>query len=146
MQSQHRGHQASSHQHTPGGEPHGARPSPRLNDRSRESSSTSSTWNSRPHGITPGGQISFGLIRTAIANQAKKHLSAEERKLVCEAMCHDVSTADCFYTSVPEIGDVFRIRALRMKAMEHDESMEPDIQSTDNEAGLMAISDNDNEA
>ncbi|KAL6472043.1 hypothetical protein MHYP_G00206930 [Metynnis hypsauchen] len=54
-------------------------------------------------------QISFGLIRTAIANQAKKHLPAEERKLVCEAMCHDVSTADRFYTSVPEIGDVFRI-------------------------------------
>ncbi|KAL6460295.1 hypothetical protein MHYP_G00320540 [Metynnis hypsauchen] len=52
------------------------------------------------------GQISFGLIRTAIANQAKKHLPAEERKLVCEAMCHDVSTADRFYTSVPEIGDV----------------------------------------
>ncbi|KAL6480911.1 hypothetical protein MHYP_G00089910 [Metynnis hypsauchen] len=56
------------------------------------------------------GQISFGLIWTAIANQAKKHLPAEERKLVCEAMYHDISTADRFYTSVPEIGDVFRIR------------------------------------
>ncbi|KAL6473324.1 hypothetical protein MHYP_G00195120 [Metynnis hypsauchen] len=55
------------------------------------------------------GQISFGLIWTAIANKAKKHLPAEEWKLVCEAICHDVSTADRFYTSVPEIGDVFRI-------------------------------------
>ncbi|KAL6486770.1 hypothetical protein MHYP_G00061620 [Metynnis hypsauchen] len=92
------------------------------------------------------GQISFGLIRTAIANQAKKHLPAKERKLMCEAMCHDVSTADRFYTSVPEIGDVFHIRDLRMKAMEHDNGMEPDIQSTDNEAGLTATSDSDNEA
>ncbi|KAL6468459.1 hypothetical protein MHYP_G00219830 [Metynnis hypsauchen] len=92
------------------------------------------------------GQISFGLIQTAITNQAKKHLPAEERKLVCEAMYHDISTANRFYTSVPEIGDVFRIRALRMKAMEHDDSMEPDIQSTDNEAGLTATSDSDNEA
>ncbi|KAL6460934.1 hypothetical protein MHYP_G00309000 [Metynnis hypsauchen] len=65
---------------------------------------------------------------------------------LCEAMCHDVSTADRFYTSVPEIGDVFRIRALCMKAMEHDDSMEADIQSTDNEAGLTATSDSDNEA
>ncbi|KAL6479614.1 hypothetical protein MHYP_G00106470 [Metynnis hypsauchen] len=92
------------------------------------------------------GQISFGLIRTAIANQAKKHLPAEERKLVCQATCHDISTADRFYTSVPEIGDVFHIRDLRMKAMEHDDSMEPDIQSTENEAGLTATSDSDDEA
>ncbi|KAL6478512.1 hypothetical protein MHYP_G00119450 [Metynnis hypsauchen] len=38
------------------------------------------------------GQISFGLIWTAIANQAKKHLPVEERKLVYEGMCYDVPT------------------------------------------------------
>ncbi|KAL7851782.1 hypothetical protein SRHO_G00175670 [Serrasalmus rhombeus] len=62
------------------------------------------------------GHISFDLIWTAIANQAKKHLSAEERKLVCEAMCHDVATADRFYTAVPEVGDIFHIRDLHMRA------------------------------
>ncbi|XP_036421670.1 uncharacterized protein LOC118821032 [Colossoma macropomum] len=78
------------------------------------------------------GQISFGLIRTAIANQVKKHLSVEERKLVCEGMCHDVATADRFYTAVPEIQDVFRVRNLRMKAMEQD-SLEPGNQSSASE-------------
>ncbi|KAL6482568.1 hypothetical protein MHYP_G00074400 [Metynnis hypsauchen] len=113
------------------------------------------------------GQISFGLIWTAIANQVgllavhdvspranpfslcvcrQRSTYRQRSGSLCEAMCHDVSTADHFYTSVPEIGDVFRIRALRMKAVEHDNSMEPDIQSTDNEAGLTATSDSDDEA
>ena len=50
----------------------------------------------------------------------RKHLPAEERKLVCEGMCHDVATADRFYTAVPDIQDMFRVRDLRMKAMEQD--------------------------
>ncbi|KAL6470864.1 hypothetical protein MHYP_G00195140 [Metynnis hypsauchen] len=91
------------------------------------------------------GYISFGLIRTAIANQAKKHLLAEERRLVCEAMCHHVSTADRFYTTVPDIVEIFCIRDLRVKAMEQEDGLEQDIQSTDNEPGLMATYDSDNE-
>ncbi|KAL6455543.1 hypothetical protein MHYP_G00353940 [Metynnis hypsauchen] len=100
-----------------------------------------SAWNH----VGMQGYIRFGLIRTAIANQAKKHLLAEERRLVCEAMCHDVSTADRFYTTVPDIVEIFCIRDLRVKAMEQEDGLEQDIHSTDNEPGLTATSDSDNE-
>ncbi|KAL7854810.1 hypothetical protein SRHO_G00170000 [Serrasalmus rhombeus] len=52
--------------------------------------------------------------------QARKHLPAEERKLLCEGTCHDVATANHFYIAVPDIQDVFHVRDLHMKAMEQD--------------------------
>ena len=55
--------------------------------------------------------------------QVRNHPPAEERKLVSEGMCHDVATADRFYTMVPDIQEVFGVRDLRMRAMEQD-SME----------------------
>lgn len=72
--------------------------------------------------------------------QAKKHLAAEDRKLVCESMCHDVSTADRFYTKVPEIDEVFRVRDLRMQALQSaSEGMEgavfSEVDDTDSEEG-----------
>ncbi|KAL7866080.1 hypothetical protein SRHO_G00113270 [Serrasalmus rhombeus] len=94
-----------------------------------------------------GARITFQLIRTAIANQthediqpaalfsdtrslgslsqAKKNLSDGDRKLVCEAMCHGVSTADRFYTAVPGVSDMFRLRDLRINALEK-EGLEPE--------------------
>ncbi|KAL7832215.1 hypothetical protein AOLI_G00297630 [Acnodon oligacanthus] len=50
----------------------------------------------------------------------ENHLPAEERELVCKGMCHNISTADRFYTVVPEIQNVFRVRDLCMKAMEQE--------------------------
>ncbi|KAL7871317.1 hypothetical protein SRHO_G00063000 [Serrasalmus rhombeus] len=79
------------------------------------------------------GRITFRLIRTTIADKAKKNLNAGDRELVCEAMCHGVSTADRFYTAVPEISDMFRIRELRNTAM--DNRMEPEPEPVDTDSG-----------
>ncbi|KAL7880745.1 hypothetical protein SRHO_G00029990 [Serrasalmus rhombeus] len=76
------------------------------------------------------GRVTFRLIRTTIANQAKRNLSAGDRKLVCEAMRHGVSTADRFYTAVPGVRDMFRIRELRTNALECD-GVEPETVDTD---------------
>ncbi|KAL7880744.1 hypothetical protein SRHO_G00029980 [Serrasalmus rhombeus] len=76
------------------------------------------------------GRVTFRLIRTTIANQAKRNLSARDRKLVCEAMRHGVSTADRFYTAVPGVRDMFRIRELRTNALECD-GVEPETVDTD---------------
>ncbi|KAL7852092.1 hypothetical protein SRHO_G00178770 [Serrasalmus rhombeus] len=75
------------------------------------------------------GRVTFRIIRTTIANQAKRNLNAGDRQLVCESMCHGVSTADRFYTAVPGISDMFRIRQLRTNAM--DNRMEPETVDTD---------------
>ena len=53
----------------------------------------------------------------------RKHLPAEEQKLVCKGMCHDIMTADRFYTVVPDIQDVFCVR----------DSLEPSNQSSASE-------------
>ncbi|KAL6480077.1 hypothetical protein MHYP_G00111100 [Metynnis hypsauchen] len=63
---------------------------------------------------------------------ARKHLPAEEWKLVCEGMCHNIATANRFHTAVPDIQDVFRIQDLPMKAMEQY-SLELSNQSSDSE-------------
>ncbi|KAL7859002.1 hypothetical protein SRHO_G00141490 [Serrasalmus rhombeus] len=88
------------------------------------------------------GRVTFRLIRTAIANQAKKHLSTGDRKLICEAMCHGVSTADCFYTTLPGVRDMFRLRELRMNALEND-GLEPETVDTDSGEHQTSTSDSD---
>ncbi|KAL7852133.1 hypothetical protein SRHO_G00179180 [Serrasalmus rhombeus] len=106
---------------------------------------SSSMGSSSPkyHAWVPG-QISFGLIQTAINNQVRKHLPAEEWKLVCEGMCHDFATGDRFYTTVPDIQDVFHVQDLCMKAMEQD-SQELSNQSSESEDGLPSTGDNSTE-
>ena len=47
----------------------------------------------------------------------KKHLSAEERRVICDSMCLDVVTANPLYTALPELEEGFSIRELRMKAL-----------------------------
>ncbi|KAI4874502.1 hypothetical protein NFI96_000176, partial [Prochilodus magdalenae] len=64
------------------------------------------------------GDITFGIIRVSVTTQAKNHLFQEERSIVCDSMCHDVATADRFYTAMPELQEVFGIRKMRMKALE----------------------------
>ncbi|KAL7848538.1 hypothetical protein SRHO_G00201610 [Serrasalmus rhombeus] len=88
------------------------------------------------------GCISFGLIRASISNQAKRHLSAEDRKLVCEAMCHGVGTADRFYTALPGVSEMFRLRDLRMRALEQD-GIEPETDDTDSGELQTSTSDTD---
>ncbi|KAL7832218.1 hypothetical protein AOLI_G00297660 [Acnodon oligacanthus] len=58
--------------------------------------------------------------RSSGRSPAKNHLPAEERELLCKGMCHNISTADRFYTVVPEIQNVFRVWDLCMKAMEQE--------------------------
>lgn len=122
------------------------------------------------------GAIAFSLIRTAISievrccshsslkfihqhafvqrftpslslfSQAKKHLSPADRALVAESMCHDVSTANRFYTKVTSLSEAFHFRDLRTQAME--DSAEPLDDSTDQELGSSESSsdiDPDNE-
>lgn len=108
------------------------------------------------------GDITFGLIRASVATQvrkhmcpihvftlnavfvslsqcfyplfqAKEHLSQEERRIVCDSMCHDVTTADRFYTAMPELQDAFSIREMRMKALE-GASQSPDQNTTSDES------------
>ncbi|KAG9259461.1 hypothetical protein AMEX_G27981 [Astyanax mexicanus] len=82
------------------------------------------------------GDIAFSLIRTSIAIEAKKHLSHSDRLLVCNSMCHDISTAERFYTDVPNLSEVFRIRDLRTQALNSsadplDASSDPESSSSE---------------
>ncbi|XP_035992059.1 uncharacterized protein LOC118562918 [Fundulus heteroclitus] len=63
------------------------------------------------------GDINFTLIRTALANSAKTLLPPEERAKVSMAMCHDVKTADRFYSRNPSLQEAMRVRNMMAETL-----------------------------
>ena len=63
------------------------------------------------------GAISFNMIRSSVSTQAERHLSETERRKVALSMCHDPSTAEKFYVSLPTKDVAYQNRKLRMKAL-----------------------------
>ncbi|CAB1437543.1 unnamed protein product [Pleuronectes platessa] len=66
------------------------------------------------------GPITFNMIRSSVSTQAERHLSETERRKVALSMCHDPSTAEKFYVSLPTRDVAYENRKLRMKALMHE--------------------------
>ncbi|CAB1438058.1 unnamed protein product [Pleuronectes platessa] len=66
------------------------------------------------------GPITFNMIRSSVSTQAERHLSETERRKVALSMCHDPSTAERFYVSLPTRDVAYENRKLRMKALMHE--------------------------
>ncbi|KAM4537781.1 uncharacterized protein V3H82_023590 [Fundulus diaphanus] len=63
------------------------------------------------------GDINFTLIRTALADSAKTLLPPEERAKVSMAKCHDVKTADRFYSRNPSLQEAMRVRNMMAETL-----------------------------
>ncbi|XP_029281734.1 uncharacterized protein LOC115003936 [Cottoperca gobio] len=72
-----------------------------------------------------GGNVSFTLIRTALAHYAKKTTDVTARKRVADFMCHDVTTADCFYARCPDVKEAMAIRSLIRDSLRTEERAGP---------------------
>ncbi|XP_029289829.1 uncharacterized protein LOC115009753 [Cottoperca gobio] len=72
-----------------------------------------------------GGNISFTLIRTALAHYAKKTTDVTARKRVADFMCHDVTTADRFYARCPDVTEAMAIRCLIRDSLRTEERAGP---------------------
>ncbi|KAK5900188.1 hypothetical protein CesoFtcFv8_009587 [Champsocephalus esox] len=64
------------------------------------------------------GPICYTLIRTALSDYARKTQDAASRKKVTDFMCHDTSTADRFYATMPDAKEAAVIRTIMAKALE----------------------------
>lgn len=78
-------------------------------------------------------------------SQAKKHLSPADRIAVCQSMCHDVSTANRFYTDMPGIDEVFRIRDLRSQALQTSADLLDECNGQDESSDCSIDLDTENE-
>ncbi|KAI3357055.1 hypothetical protein L3Q82_015440 [Scortum barcoo] len=81
------------------------------------------------------GNITFGQIRTSVATQANRCLTVEERGLVAKAMCHDPKTAEKFYVALAD--EPFKIRKLRLKAMQRSNTAVEDNEESDSEEQVL---------
>ncbi|XP_069580779.1 uncharacterized protein [Brachyistius frenatus] len=67
------------------------------------------------------GDINFTLIRTTLASYAKKTQTVEARKKISDFMCHDVRTADRFYTINPDHREARNIRKIILDSISQGE-------------------------
>ncbi|KAI3374518.1 hypothetical protein L3Q82_021009, partial [Scortum barcoo] len=83
------------------------------------------------------GNITFGQIRTSVATQANRCLTIKERGLVVKAMCHDPKMAEKFYVALADKDEAFKIRKLRLKAMQHSNTAVEDNEDSDSEEQVL---------
>ncbi|KAI3374115.1 hypothetical protein L3Q82_005930 [Scortum barcoo] len=69
--------------------------------------------------------------------QANRCLTIKERGLVVKAMCHDPKTAENFYVALADKDETFKIRKLRLKAMQHSNTAVEDNEDSDSEEQVL---------